>query len=275
MWFAPFLRFAGSIRRSPMVKRAKEKLLATAPAALEIPVRARPGKATAAAPAIVTLAQSVTDQLRTAIMEGRFLPGEKLNEMSLSAMLNVSRTPLRAALHSLAAEGLLEYIPNRGYSLRSMDTNKLIEIFDIRGALEGLAARLAADRGMNEAILADYRLALEAGDRIMAKGRLVRGDRDRFGEINGRLHDAILSAADSRMLVDMVRICHNIPIFSDRNVLWTDYEWLRRSHDDHHRILGAILLRDGPRAERLMREHVHAVKLEMKAQLDGAPVAAS
>jgi GntR family transcriptional regulator of vanillate catabolism len=259
-----------------MEKRAGKKLSGTPAAVAEIAGSTRRRKAPAApSPAVITLAQSVTDKLRTAIMEGRFLPDAKLHEMSLSAMLHVSRTPIRAALHSLAAEGLLEYIPNRGYSLRSMDTSKLIEIFDIRGALEGLAARLAADRGMNEATVTDYKAALEAGDRIMARGKLMRGDRDRFGEINVRLHDAILRAADSRMLVDMVRICYNIPIFSDRNVLWTNYEWVRRSHDDHHRILGAILLRDGPRAERLMREHVHAVKLEMKAQLDGASTATS
>lgn len=227
----------------------------------------RAGPSDAPPPGVVTLSQSVTDRLRAAIMEGHFLRDEKLHEMALATMLNVSRTPVRAALHSLAAEGLLEYVPNRGYSIRSLDTDKLIEIFDIRGALEGLAARLAADRGMNEATQAEYVAALEAGDRIMAKGKLLAGDRERFGEVNVRIHDAILRAADSRMLVDMVRICHNIPIFSDRNVLWNDYEWLRRSHDDHHRILSAILLRDASRAEQLMREHVHSVKLQMKAQL--------
>jgi GntR family transcriptional regulator of vanillate catabolism len=223
-----------------------------------------------ASPAVVTLGQSVTDRLRTEIMEGRFLPGEKLHEMSLSAMLNVSRTPIRVALHSLAAESLLEYAPNRGYSVRSLDTDRLIAIFDIRGVLEGLAARLAAERGMDEAMQADYQSALEQGDRIMEKGKLLHADRDRFGEVNVRIHEAILRAANNRMLHDMIRLCHNIPISSDRNVLWNDYGWIRRSHDDHHRMFDAIRLRDGSRAEQLMREHVHTVKLQMKEQLERA-----
>lgn len=221
----------------------------------------------AAPPAVVTLAQSVTDRLRTAIVEGRFVPDEKLHEVSLSDMLNVSRTPIRSALHSLAAEGLLEYVPNRGYSVSGLDADRLIAVFDIRGVLEGLAARLAAERGMDEATQADYQSALAKGDRILKNGKLVLADRDRFGEINVRIHGAILRAADNRMLNDMIRLCHNIRISSDRYILWNDYGWLRRSHDDHHRIFDAISMRDASRAEQLMWEHVRTVKLQMKKLL--------
>lgn len=216
---------------------------------------------------VVTLAQTVTDQLRTALLEGRFAPDEKLQEESLSASLNVSRTPVRSALHSLATEGLLDYIPNRGYRVRSLDTDRLTSIFDLRGVLEGLAARLAAERGMDETIAAEYRSALAEGDHLIGKGRLVAADRNRFGEVNARIHEAVLLAADNRMLRDMLRLCHNVPISSNRNILWNDRDWLRRSHDDHHRILDAILRRDGARAEQLMREHILTVKLRMKSRL--------
>lgn len=216
---------------------------------------------------IVTLAQSVTDQLRAQVMAGEFKPGERLHEVALSERLGVSRTPVRAALHSLAAEGLLNYAPNRGYRVSDIDADRLITIFDLRGVLEGLAARLAAERGMSEAAILEFREALAEGDAIMAAGTLRAADREAFGEVNARIHQVIVGAADDRMLSDMIRVCHNIPISSERNVLWTDYEWLRRSHDDHHRILDAILLHDGPRAEQLMREHVHSVKLQMRAQL--------
>lgn len=235
---------------------------------------ARARAAGAAPPAVVTLAQSVTNRLRTAIMEGRFLPDEKLQEISLSAMLNVSRTPIRSALHGLAAEGLLEYVPNRGYSVRSLDVDRLISVVDIRGVLEGLAARLAAERGMDEATQADYQSALAQGDRIMEKGKLAPADRGRFGEVNARIHEAILRAADNRMLNDMIRLCHNVPISSDRNILWSDYAWIRRSHDDHHRMFDAIRMRDGSRAEQLMWEHVRTKKLKMKEQLEQAAEAA-
>jgi len=222
------------------------------------------------APANVTLAQSVTDRLRAALLEGRCVPEEKLHEESLSALLQVSRTPLRSALNSLAAEGLLDYVPNRGYSVRGVDLARLSSVFDVRGVLEGLAARLAADHGLDEAAQAECRLALAEGDRVLSKGRLLAADRATFSQVNARIHAAFLGAADNRMLQDMIRLCHNIPASSDRNVLWDDYLWLRRSHDDHHRMFEAILLRDGPRAEALMREHIHTVRLKRGTRLRGA-----
>ena len=122
--------------------------------------------------ATVTLAQSVTDELRALVMAGELKPGERLQEVSLSQRLGVSRTPVRAALHSLAAEGLLNYAPNRGYRVCSIDAERLVTIFDLRGVLEGLAARLAAERGMNETEIAEFRAALAQGDAIMASGVL-------------------------------------------------------------------------------------------------------
>ena len=221
--------------------------------------------------AAVTLAQSVTDRLRAALLEGRFGPEEKLNEESLSAMLQVSRTPVRSALHGLAAEGLLDYVPNRGYSVRSVDRAQLNAIFDVRGVLEGLAARLAAQRGLSETQQAGVVAALQEGDRVMAKGRLLVADRPVFSSVNARFHAAILQAADNRMVQDTLRLCHNIPASSERNVMWDDHAWLRRSHDDHHRIFDAVLRRDGARAEGLMREHVHTVKLKRGTRLAAEP----
>lgn len=217
---------------------------------------------------VTTLALSVTDILRSEIMAGKLKPDEKLQEVSLSERLSVSRTPLRAALHSLASEGLLEYQPNRGYSVRSLNADRLIAIFDLRGVLEGLAARLAAEKGMSDVGQANFRDALVKGDQIMAQGLLLASDREPFGEINVKIHELILTAADDSMLRETLTRCRNIPISSERNVLWHDFAWVRRSHDDHYRLLDAIILRDGARAEQLMKEHVHAVKLQMKAELN-------
>ena len=253
-----------------MSKRTENKTRQQSSAPCAAAGAARTREEQAASPVIVTLAQSVTGRLRTAIVEGRFLPDEKLQEISLSAMLNVSRTPIRSALHSLAAEGLLEYVPNRGYRVISLDADRLISIFDLRGVLEGLAARLAAERGMDEATQAEYQSALALGDRIIRNGKLVLADRDRFSEVNVRIHGAIQHAADNRMLNDMIRLCQNIRIASDRYILWNDYAWIRRSHDDHHRLFDAIRLRDGARAEQLMWEHVRTVKLQMKKLLEQA-----
>jgi GntR family transcriptional regulator of vanillate catabolism len=216
----------------------------------------------------LTLAQSVTDQLRLEIMQGRIEPNEKLHEVALSEMLGVSRTPVRAALHLLASEGLLDYAPHRGYTVRSLTPDSLIAVFDLRGVLEGLAARLAAQRGMSSENIAEFRQGLGRAEALLEAGYLRSGDREIFSEINAQLHAVILRAANDVMLNDMIRVCRNIPLSSDRNVLWHDYAWIRRSHDDHYRILEAIEAREDFRAEQLMREHVHAVKLQMKKHLE-------
>lgn len=213
------------------------------------------------------MAQSTTELLRRALLDGRFQPQERLQEESLCGLLKVSRTPVRSALHILAAEGLLDYVPNRGYSVRAADPERLDAIFDLRGVLEGLAARRAAERGMDGPALATCQKALFEGDRVIAKGRLLARDRAVFAEVNATIHQAIFAVAPDRMLADMLRLCHNIPESSERNVSWDDYPWLRRSHDDHHRILEAVRLRDGHRAETLMREHIHSVKLRMRSRL--------
>ena len=217
--------------------------------------------------ALPTLAQTVADRLRAALLEGRFAPGEKLNEASLSSMLTVSRTPVRSALHSLTADGLLDYVPNRGYSVRSVDRDRMRSIFDVRGALEGLAARLAAGQGLDESQQASFTQALAAGDRILDKGRLLAADRALYGDVNARIHAAILDAAGNRMLHDMLRLCHNIPVSSERNVLWDDFRWVRRSHEDHHILYEAISSRDATRAERVMKEHIHSVQLRLMERL--------
>ncbi len=223
----------------------------------------------------MTLAQSVTDILRAEIMSGQLAPGKKLQEVSLSERLGVSRTPLRAGLHSLASEGLLEYKPNRGYCVRTLNPERLIAIFDLRGVLEGLAARLAAEKGMSASNEVVFRDALAQADAIMARGVLLDSDREPFGEINVQIHQIILTTADDVMLEEMLLRCRNTPLSSERNVLWHDFSWVRRSHDDHYRLLDAILLRDGARAEQLMKEHVHAVKLQIKSDLEAGVKSAS
>lgn len=225
-----------------------------------MPVSARASKQA------VTLAESVTERLRAALLEGHFAAGEKLQEESLSGMLEVSRTPVRSALHLLTAEGLLDYAPNRGYSVRALDPQRLRAIFEVRGVLEGLAARQAAENGMSAGQQAEFVEALAVGDRVFVKGRLVRSDRATFSRVNARIHEVVLRAADNRMLEEMLARCHNIPASSERNVLWDDYDWLRRSHDDHHRLFEALLARDGHRAEQLMREHIYSVKIKQLVQ---------
>src|ERR1700761_5637627 len=93
--------------------------------------------------------EAVVEALRSAILAGQFEAGERLHEIKLTARLGASRTPVRAALQKLASEGLLDYTPNRGYTLRDFSISEVINAYEVRAVLEGLAARLSAERGLN------------------------------------------------------------------------------------------------------------------------------
>ncbi|HWV52767.1 GntR family transcriptional regulator, partial [Pseudorhodoplanes sp.] len=84
------------------------------------------------------------DQLRESILSGEYEAGRRLNEVHISQALDVSRTPVRAALQALAGEGLLDYAPNRGFTVRVFQLTEVVDAYEIRAVLEGVAARFAA-----------------------------------------------------------------------------------------------------------------------------------
>src|SRR5580692_4803752 len=102
-----------------------------------------------------TGAQAVTESIRSALLDGNLGQG-RINEVHLASSLGVSRTPVRAALQMLAGEGLLDHAPNRGFAVRSFSLDEIGDAFEVRALNEGLACRLAAERGLtlaqNEAI---------------------------------------------------------------------------------------------------------------------------
>lgn len=203
---------------------------------------------------------STTERLRAAVLAGEFRPGERLYEERLSARLGVSRTPIRTALQALAADGLLDHAPRRGYSVRAFDTAETLQAYEIRAVLEGLAARRAAQLGLDVDAQRTIEQALRDGDRLLARGWLEPDDRIAYGAINFRIHHAVYLAGRSRMLGDMLRMSQQVAPSSYRNVIAFEYHDVRRRHDDHHRIYEAILCREAGRAELLMRDHVESVR---------------
>lgn len=215
-----------------------------------------------------TRSLSVADRLREAILGGTYLPGERLNEVRISQTLAVSRTPVRAALQALAGEGLLDYAPNRGFTVREFPLSEVVDAYEIRGSLEGVAARFAAERGLTAAERTIAERCLEDGDKLLQRGAFEPGDLSAYRVINGSFHDTILGAARNRMLVEMLRICHHVPASSSRNILAFEHRDVRRRHDDHHRIYEAIVAREPWRAELLMREHVAGIRASLVRLLE-------
>src|ERR1700738_2797181 len=206
---------------------------------------------------------AVVDQIREAVLNGSVAAGERLNEVRLSRTLAVSRTPVRAALQALAGEGLLDYEPNRGFTVREFPLDAIVDAYEIRASLEGVAARFAAERGLSPKEKAVVERSLVAGDRLLERGSFEAGDLTIYRGINGDFHDTLLAAARNRMLGEMIRICHHVPMSSSRNIVAFEYRDVRRRHDDHHRIYEAIMAREPWRAELLMREHVAGVKASL------------
>jgi GntR family transcriptional regulator, vanillate catabolism transcriptional regulator len=215
-----------------------------------------------------TRSLSVADRLREAILGGTYPAGERLNEVRISHTLAVSRTPVRAALQALAGEGLLDYAPNRGFTVREFPLSEVVDAYEIRGSLEGVAARFAAERGFTEAERSSIERCLADGDKLLERGGFEPGDLSAYRVINGTFHDAILGAARNRMLAEMIRICHHVPVSSSRNIIAFEHRDVRRRHDDHHRIYEAIIAREPWRAEWLMREHVAGIKTSLVRLLE-------
>ncbi len=210
-----------------------------------------------------TRSETIAATLRGAILAGEFAPGERMYELELSEKLKVSRTPIREALKSLAGEGLLDHVPNRGYYVRAYSVDDIVEAYEIRAALEGLAARRAAQLGLAAEQRAIIEKALEDGEAFLKKGHFTASDRVLYGEINAAFHSAILAGSQSRMLRDQLRLSQQIAPSSHRNIIAFERRDVRRRHDDHYRIYEAILCRDSGRAELLMRDHVESVKISL------------
>jgi DNA-binding GntR family transcriptional regulator len=193
------------------------------------------------------LSQTVEQRLRKAIVRGRFGPNERLVETELAEWLAVSRTPVREALQRLAADGLV-VSRRRGWVVYAHTPAEVREIYEARVALEGYAARLAAERA-SAAQLADVVATQQAALRSLA------GSREELVEANDRFHVAVTLAAGNRRLADLLernRLYH----FNYRlAATYTDAE-AAEGEEQHAQLTQALLARDASQAEAIMRAHI-------------------
>jgi GntR family transcriptional regulator of vanillate catabolism len=224
------------------------------------PTAERDGDDAAANP---TRAAWIVEHLRQALLDGRYPFGSRMNEVRLSQDLGVSRTPLRTALQMLAGEGLLQYRPNRGFTVREFSVSDIVGAFEMRALAEGLAARLAAEKGVSGPLRAKLERALVEGDAALAGIADPEAQRAAYARINEIFHSAVHEAAGSSLVEDVVRLCQRMPQASAHNVMAFDLDDVRERHRAHHAIYDAILGREPTEAESLMRRHVLWVKKSM------------
>lgn len=211
-----------------------------------------------------TLADHITQTLRGWVLQGMLAPGDRLEEIPLAQKLGVSRTPIRAALANLGNEGLLEHQPKRGYTVRVYQYEDIIGAYEVRAVLEGLACRRAAQKGLSSLAISQLKACLAQGDAILSKGRLLAEDHHPYQQMNVTLHETLLSAAGNSWVSRFTTQAQAAPFASDRIMLWDDHRVIDRSHNDHHRIVDAVVERDAARAEQLMREHIYFAGVLLK-----------
>lgn len=207
--------------------------------------------------------KAVVDRLREMILQGIFGEGHHMQEVPLSEMMGVSRTPIREALVVLDHEGLLQYRRNRGYLVRRFTMEEILNAYVVRESLEGLAARLLAEIGLADSVETELAAALDDGDRILAAGFLSEEGRRPWGVMNARFHRTIVLATGNTALIDAVERVTMIPFASAEVVHWFDkndvagYERLKLVHQQHHDILEAFRSGHAYRAEAKMRDHIY------------------
>jgi GntR family transcriptional regulator of vanillate catabolism len=205
-------------------------------------------------------------RIREMILRGELGAGQRLAEAPLADMLGVSRTPVRQALPLLAQEGLLIEHETRGYVVRAFTGADIIDAIDVRGVLEGLAARRLTEHGASKSCIRELRDCLHDGDEILSKRSIVESDEVLYAEMNTRFHAIILRGAQSSIITDALERNNRIPFAAphalafDRTNLEAMYDMLHYAHRQHHSVVEAIERGQGARVEALMREHANAVK---------------
>lgn len=187
--------------------------------------------------------------IRSAIVEGRLEPGQRLKEEELARELGISRTPVREALLVLQAEGLIDSAPNRGASVRAYEAADLDDLYLLRALLESFAARLAATRITDDEV-AELRASNERFVALRARDDIVELVRE-----NVRFHDIVLAAARSDRLAQMVRGVIQLPLVY-RSYVWYSPDQKLISEHYHRQLTAALAAHEPERAELVMKEHV-------------------
>ncbi|MCL2767018.1 MAG: GntR family transcriptional regulator [Peptococcaceae bacterium] len=194
------------------------------------------------------LRELVFESLREAILMGRLKPGERLMEVQLADEMGVSRTPVREAIRKLELEGFVVMIPRKGAYVAGITLKDIADLFEVRAALEGMAAGLAAERITEE--------ELEKLERAIAEGaRAHDGGISVFVNWDTAFHDIIYKASRNQQLVQIItHLREQIQRF--RVTSLSQPGRTKMFIEEHKKIVEAISARDLESARTLAREHI-------------------
>ncbi|MGC9371538.1 MAG: GntR family transcriptional regulator [Paracoccaceae bacterium] len=197
----------------------------------------------------LTLSQSLSIQIERDIVEGRLLPGDKLDEEVLAERLNASRTPVREALRALASVGLVRIQPRVGATVNKPTVSEVIELFEVVAEMEAAAARLACLRASD----AEISMIIERHKFCEEQART--GTAESYFEANNQFHSVIWSAAGNHVLEDQI-VLLNRRLSPYRRFVTFNPGRQQEAIVEHARIAEALRMRDEAAATAAMREHV-------------------
>jgi DNA-binding GntR family transcriptional regulator len=195
-----------------------------------------------------SLSRVVSEQIRGRILDGSLRPGERLVEDRLSAELGVSRVPVREALRGLSVEGLVTLLPRRGATVVEITPETVAELVEVRALLEGLNARLAAQRHDPE-IVDQLQDTLARGNQAAKTGTA-----EELAHLNAEFHERLAEASRNTVLSDVMRGLR------ERTSIAFAINGRARAREDwqeHAGILAAVIAGDAELAALLATRHVH------------------
>ena len=210
-----------------------------------------------------SLTSVVEREVERLILGGELKPGERINEFQLANRFGMSRGPLREAMRSLSARGLVTVVRNRGVFVRQIPIEEALEIYDLRSAVFGLAGRLLADR-LTDKMLAKLQHFLSEMDEMAAKG-----DFDAYYPKNLEFHAFLISSAGSRTLereyrsfVDRLHLCRAQTLVQVNGLNVSDHE--------HREMVDALASGNVARAHDAFFRHVQRAKLRFMSTVRDA-----
>ncbi len=208
-------------------------------------------------------------ELRDRIINGAIPAGERLYEVILAETLGISRTPVREALARLEQEGLIERQASGGYAVRTFSFSDVLDAIEVRGVMEGTAARLAAERGVSPDRLRQIHNVLDALDAVvnMTEGTV---DFDSYADLNATFHAQLAALCGSDLIRAEVERANRMPFASPVAFLHAQQDVpgfrisLFGAQQQHAAIIAAIEAREGARAEAIAREHARLARTNLE-----------
>ncbi len=202
------------------------------------------------------LREVVFETLREAIINGTLKPGERMMEIQLAEQLGVSRTPVREAIRKLELEGFVVMIPRKGAYVAGISLKDIADVFEVRAAMEALAAGLAAERITAEELEEMERLLVRIGEYIEA---------NRFEEVvemDTLFHEALYKASRNLKLEQILQnLREQIQRFRSTSLAYPGR--MREALEEHKKIVEAISERNAALAQQLAQEHIENAENSM------------